>query len=146
MDGKRAENGDGVSRGRWFSPGVLVAAAFVGPGTVTTCTLAGARFHTTLLWAVVFAIATVLVLQLLSLRVALVGGVPLSEALRSMLPGRFRWAAAALVLSAIGIGNAAYQAGNLVAVEGIARNITINVIWPTPQTATIEKRLGFCVS
>ena len=38
-----------------FGPGLLVAAAFIGPGTVTTATLAGARFGTALLWAVLLA-------------------------------------------------------------------------------------------
>jgi hypothetical protein len=27
-----------------FGPGALVTAAFIGPGTVTTCSLAGAKF------------------------------------------------------------------------------------------------------
>ncbi len=44
-----------------FGPGALVAAAFIGPGTVTTATLAGAGFGYALLWALVFAtIATII--------------------------------------------------------------------------------------
>ena len=35
---------------RNFGPGVLVAAAFIGPGTVTACTLAGANFGFALIW------------------------------------------------------------------------------------------------
>jgi len=31
-------------------PGALVAAAFIGPGTVTVCTIAGVRFGYELLW------------------------------------------------------------------------------------------------
>lgn len=32
-----------------IGPGALVAAAFIGPGTVTTCTLSGASYGYTLL-------------------------------------------------------------------------------------------------
>ena len=42
---------------RWFSkigPGTLIAAAFIGPGTVTVCMLAGVNHGFDLLWAMVF--------------------------------------------------------------------------------------------
>ena len=32
-------------------PGALVAAAFIGPGTVTSCSISGATAGYTLLWA-----------------------------------------------------------------------------------------------
>lgn len=42
-------------------PGALVAAAFIGPGTVTTCTVSGASYGYTMLWALLFAtIATII--------------------------------------------------------------------------------------
>ncbi|MCK7535337.1 MAG: hypothetical protein MZV63_32325 [Marinilabiliales bacterium] len=34
-------------------PGALVTAAFIGPGTITTCSLAGAQFGYALLWGLV---------------------------------------------------------------------------------------------
>jgi len=40
---------------RELGPGALVAAAFIGPGTVTVCTLAGANYGYALLWALLFA-------------------------------------------------------------------------------------------
>jgi len=39
-----------------FGPGFLVAAAFIGPGTVTSCSLAGAQFGYVLIFALIFAI------------------------------------------------------------------------------------------
>ena len=39
--------------GSKIGPGVLVTAAFVGPGTVTTSTLAGANFGYALIWVLV---------------------------------------------------------------------------------------------
>ena len=44
---------------KWFQnigPGTLVAAAFIGPGTVTLCTIAGVNFGFNLLWAMVLSI------------------------------------------------------------------------------------------
>ncbi len=39
-----------------FGPGALVTAAFIGPGTITTCSLAGAKFGYALLWGLVFSV------------------------------------------------------------------------------------------
>jgi Mn2+/Fe2+ NRAMP family transporter len=48
-----------------IGPGALIAAAFIGPGTVTACTLAGANYGYTLLWALLFAtIATIFLLDM----------------------------------------------------------------------------------
>ncbi|WP_293610903.1 hypothetical protein [Ponticaulis sp.] len=46
-----------------IGPGALVAAAFIGPGTVTACTMAGANFGFGLLWALVFASVATIILQ-----------------------------------------------------------------------------------
>lgn len=101
---------------RWprVGPGALVAAAFIGPGTVTTCILAGVRFGDALLWALLFATLATIILQEMSARIGTVAGLGLGEALRSRLhtPG-LRLAAAILITAAIGFGNAAFQTGNL---------------------------------
>ena len=54
-----------------IGPGVLVAAAFVGPGTITMCTLAGARFGYALVWALVVSIIATIVLQGMAGRIGL---------------------------------------------------------------------------
>ncbi len=101
---------------RWprVGPGALVAAAFIGPGTVTTCILAGVRFGDALLWALLFATLATIILQEMSARIGTVAGLGLGEALRSRLrtPG-LRLGAAILITAAIGFGNAAFQTGNL---------------------------------
>jgi manganese transport protein len=95
-------------------PGMLVTAAFIGPGTVTSCTLAGAKFGYTLVWALAFATIATVVLQNLSARVALVRGQGLGEAIMEALPSpALKWAAAALLAAALILGNAAYEAGNI---------------------------------
>ncbi|XOV80554.1 MAG: Nramp family divalent metal transporter [Aestuariibacter sp.] len=99
---------------RKLGPGFLVAAAFIGPGTVTTATIAGAHFGYSLLWALVFSIAATLILQSMAARLGVVTGLGLSENLRSNLPsGIPRVLMMILVILGIGVGNAAYEAGNL---------------------------------
>jgi manganese transport protein len=98
---------------RGIGPGAVVAAAFIGPGTVTTATLAGANYGTSLLWALTFSIIATLVLQEMSARLGVITGEGLGEAIRARFTGLARFAAVALIVSAIAIGNAAYEAGNL---------------------------------
>jgi manganese transport protein len=99
---------------RGIGPGAVVAAAFIGPGTVTTATLAGANYGYALLWALTFSIIATLVLQEMAARLGVITGEGLGEAIRSRFgSGLPRLAAIALIVSAIAIGNAAYEAGNL---------------------------------
>jgi len=97
-----------------FGPGALVTAAFIGPGTVTACTLAGANFGYALLWALVFATVATIILQEMSARLGVVTGSGLGEALMAGAGHPvLKFAIAALVVVALALGNAAYQAGNL---------------------------------
>ncbi|WP_417618805.1 Nramp family divalent metal transporter [Parasphingorhabdus sp.] len=95
-------------------PGMMVSAAFIGPGTVTACTLAGANFGFALLWALVFATITTIILQSFAVRIALVTQLGLAEAmLTSVASPVLRTLAALLLISALVLGNAAYEAGNM---------------------------------
>lgn len=97
-----------------FGPGLLVAAAFIGPGTITTASVAGANFGYTLLWALLFSVIATILLQTMAARLALVSGQGLAPALRANInQPLLKYLAIFLVISAIGIGSAAYEAGNL---------------------------------
>ncbi len=98
---------------RGVGPGWVVAAAFIGPGTVTTATLAGARYGTDLLWALAFSTCATMALQEMAARLGLVTRAGLGEAVRRRFQGLGRVLAVGLVVAAIGLGNAAYQTGNL---------------------------------
>lgn len=99
---------------RSFGPGILVTAAFIGPGTVTTASRAGAQFGYALLWVVLFSVLAAIVLQEMSARLGLVTRQGLGEALRSTFTHPvLRTASAALVIGAIAVGNGAYQMGNI---------------------------------
>lgn len=99
---------------RTVGPGAVVAAAFIGPGTVTTATLAGANYGYTLLWALTFSILATMILQEMAARLGLVTGQGLGEAVRASFPRPLaRLLAVGLVLTAVAFGNAAYEMGNL---------------------------------
>lgn len=97
-----------------IGPGALVAAAFIGPGTVTTCTLAGANFGFALVWALVFATAATIILQDMATRLGAGARLGLGEALmKSVQTPVMKAAGAGLVVLALAVGNAAYEGGNL---------------------------------
>ncbi|MCA1755848.1 MAG: Nramp family divalent metal transporter [Bacteroidales bacterium] len=97
-----------------IGPATLVAAAFIGPGTVTTCSIAGADYGYTLLWALLFSVIATLILQEMAARLGVAGQTGLGEALRREFARPFaRITTIILVLSAIAIGNAAYETGNI---------------------------------
>ncbi|WP_340677660.1 Nramp family divalent metal transporter [Paraglaciecola sp.] len=103
-----------VKRIRNVGPGALVAAAFIGPGTVTACTLAGANYGYVLLWALLFATLATIILQEMSARLGLVTQQGLAENLRGLLQNSWwKWPLFALIIVALYAGNAAYEAGNL---------------------------------
>lgn len=94
--------------------GWLIAAAFIGPGTVTTASIAGAQFGFSVLWALIFSIGATLVLQEMAVRLGVVTKKGLADAVYDQFNSPlWRWVASALIISAIGIGNAAYEGGNL---------------------------------
>ena len=102
---------------KWFrdiGPGVLIAAAFIGPGTVTLCTIAGASFGYSLIWAIVLSIFSTIVLQEMSLRIGLITKMNLAEVIRVNIKSKFiNRLFLVLVICSILIGNTAYEAGNI---------------------------------
>lgn len=98
-----------------IGPGALVAAAFIGPGTVTTCTLSGASYGYTLLWAMLFSTIATIVFQEMASRVGIVTQMGLGEALRERYQHKkgILIFVIILVIAAIFIGNIAYETGNI---------------------------------
>lgn len=94
--------------------GYIIAAAFIGPGTVTTASLAGAQFGFHLVWALVFSVFATIVLQDMAVRLGFATGKGMSEALHHQFRQPWvKYPLVMLVVAAIGIGNAAYESGNL---------------------------------
>ncbi|WP_298475850.1 Nramp family divalent metal transporter [uncultured Maribacter sp.] len=97
-----------------IGPGVLVAAAFIGPGTVTACTLAGVGFGYALLWAMLLSVVATIVLQEMSARLGIVTQKGLADIIKEELKTPIlKFTVITIILAAIVIGNAAYEAGNI---------------------------------
>ncbi len=114
-----------------IGPGTLVAAAFIGPGTVTLCTIAGVNFGFALLWAMVLSIIATIVLQEMAARLGIISQKGLSEVIRGEIPQPIvRKLVVGLILLAIVIGNAAYEAGNIsggvLGLETVFSNFKLN--------------------
>ena len=92
----------------------MVTAAFIGPGTITTASIAGATYGYALLWALLFSVFATITLQEMTARLGLVSRQGLAEALRETFAGTWLGnLAIILVVAAVGLGNAAYEAGNI---------------------------------
>lgn len=124
---------------KWYNnigPATLVAAAFIGPGTVTVCSLAGATHGYTLLWALTLSIIATVVLQEMSARLGIITQRGLGESIRSEISAPIaKSIAIVLVLTAIILGNAAYEAGN------ISGAVLGSSVAPSMDTPTIKKGL-----
>lgn len=94
--------------------GLIVAAAFIGPGTVTTASLAGGQTGMHLAWASIFSVFATVILQDMVVRLSITSKKTLSHNIISVFSHRYiKRLVALLIFAAIGVGNAAYQSGNL---------------------------------
>lgn len=118
-----------------IGPGILVAAAFVGPGTITVCTLAGVQFGYALIWAVLLSVVATIILQEMSGRIGVVSQSGLMDVIRGEL--KVKWvknAVVGMVLLAIIGGNTAYEAGNIggatLGLEGLFGSEELSTFYP----------------
>ena len=98
-----------------IGPATLVTAAFIGPGTVSVCALAGIEHAYGLIWVMIISLIMTLFLQELTARLAIIDQLDLTELILSHL-NRNKWISISiisLIFVAIVFGNTAYEAGNL---------------------------------
>ena len=112
-------------------PGPLIAAAFIGPGTITLCTLIGVKYDLQLLWTIIISIFAVIVLQSMAVRIGIIGQKSIIEVIREEI--KIPWIRSfvlILIFSAIMIGNTAYEAGNIsgaaLGLETLIGSFTLN--------------------
>lgn len=119
-----------------LGPGFLVTAAFIGPGTVTSCSMAGAKFGYALIYALVFAVITTIILQEMTGRLSLGTGKDLGQSLRDYSQNPVaKFLFILLTLFSITLGCAAYEAGNIIGgslglemVTGLSKKIWVVLI------------------
>ena len=99
---------------KYFGPSTLVTAAFIGPGTITTCTMAGVESGYSLLWVLLFSVLATIVLQEMAARIGFITRQGLGQAVLKQYKSIVsKVLVIILITSAILIGNAAYEAGNI---------------------------------
>ncbi|MGB1971499.1 MAG: divalent metal cation transporter, partial [Flavobacteriaceae bacterium] len=97
-----------------IGPAVLITAAFIGPGTITLCVMAGVEHGFNLLWAMALSIVITIFIQNTAARIAWTTRKGLAKSLLSQTDSSLlKVLLSLLLISAIFIGNAAYEAGNL---------------------------------
>lgn len=119
-----------------LGPGLIIAASFIGPGTITTSVVTGASYGFTLAWAVVFSIVATIILQEMSGRLGIATRLSLGGALRTVFTSKLtRGIMVVLVVAAIGIGGASYAGGDttgtalaLATVTGIDLRIVVAIV------------------
>lgn len=120
---------------KWFKnigPGALVTAAFIGPGTVTLCSISGVNFGFKLLWALTLSVIATIVLQGMSAKVGIITQKGLALVIKEQISSPIlRKIALILIFSAIVIGNTAYEAGNItgasIGINEVFKFTTINI-------------------
>ncbi len=115
-----------------IGPATLITAAFIGPGTLTICSIAGVQFGFQLLWTLLLAIIATIFLQEMVMRIGIVSQCSLSEIIRKKTnPTALKIVLIFLIISAILIGNSAYQAGNIsgavLGLETVFNNFNLSI-------------------
>ena len=78
------------------------------------CTIAGSQFGFTLLWALLLSIVITIFLQIIAVRIGIISQSSLSNTIVSQFRSKtIRIVSIILILSAILVGNIAYEAGNI---------------------------------
>ena len=97
-----------------IGPAALITAAFIGPGTITLCILAGVTHGFSLLWAMLLSTLITIFIQNTAARIAWTTRKGLAQSsLQQTNHPLLKILLGALLIGAIFIGNAAYEAGNL---------------------------------
>ena len=96
-----------------IGPGFIITSAFIGPGTITLCTLSGIDFGYSLIWCIVFSIIATSYLQELSARIGVISRLGLGDIFKSSSNNLLKNIFFVFVFLSLFIGNSAYESGNI---------------------------------
>ena len=96
-----------------LGPGFIITSAFIGPGTITLCTLSGIEFGYSLIWCIIFSIAATSYLQELSARLGIISRLGLGDIFKSYTHNTINKVFFIFVFLSLFIGNSAYESGNI---------------------------------
>jgi len=115
-----------------LGPGFIITSAFIGPGTITLCTLSGIEFGYSLIWCIIFSIAATSYLQELSARLGIISRLGLGDIFKSNTHNTLNKVFFIFIFLSLFIGNSAYESGNIsgtvMGLETFTGSITINLL------------------
>ena len=115
-----------------LGPGFIITSAFIGPGTITLCTLSGIEFGYSLIWCIIFSVAATSYLQELSARLGIISRLGLGDIFKSNSHNNLNKVFFIFVFLSLFIGNSAYESGNIsgtvMGLETFTGSITINLL------------------
>lgn len=119
-----------------MGPAAIITSAFIGPGTITSCTVAGINFGYALLWALVFSGIALIILMEMSARTTLATGMNLVDSSVAVAPENmaWKWAVRVVFFLTVLVACFAFQAGNEI---GAARGLADIIGLPIPAAAII---------
>lgn len=99
-----------------MGPAAIVTSAFIGPGTITTTTLAGVNYKYELLWAILFSGLALIILMEMSSRIGIISDHDITEAAIASFPNSKAAKAIITVIVVITLFATAFgfEAGNLI--------------------------------
>src|SRR5699024_4696159 len=99
-----------------MGPAAIVTSAFIGPGTITTTTLAGVNYRYELLWAILFSGLALLILMEMSSRIGIISNHDITEGAIASFPNSKIAKGIILTLIVITLFATAFgfEAGNLI--------------------------------
>ena len=115
-----------------LGPGFIITSAFIGPGTITLCTLSGIEFGYSLIWCIIFSVAATSYLQELSVRLGVISRLGLGDIFKSNSNNTLNKIFFRFVFLSLFIGNSAYESGNIsgtvMGLETFTGSIIINLL------------------
>lgn len=144
-----------------IGPGAIITAAFIGPGTVTTCIKSGYETGYSLLGIMFFAILIAIFIQIFAAKIGIITQIGISKNIREnthSIVGKVF--SVLLIVLAIFVGNSAFEVGNItgavigltgiigngfVAVKVFAISTIVFVLLWCGKYEKIEKILGIAV-
>ena len=91
-----------------IGPGFIITSAFIGPGTITLCTLSGIDYGYSLIWCIVFSVIATSYLQELSARIGVISRLGLGDIFKSSSNNIVKNIFFVFVFTSLFIGNSAY--------------------------------------
>lgn len=112
-------------------PAAVITSAFIGPGTITTSTIAGANFGYALLWAVVFSGISLIIIMNMATRMGIAGRKNIIQGAVDLLPNSNVWKGFIIFFIAVAMGLTAlgFEAGNIIGATTGLSDITGMQVW-----------------